>query len=70
MDLKPWTIPVQLFRMLALQVAIRTSTTTRRRTTVAELTSRETMDMPADVAKDLGSSSLLLFLLIYLDYVI
>ena len=60
MVLKPWTIPVQLFRMLALQVAIRTLTTTRRRTTVAEPTSREAMDMPVDAVEDLGSSSLLL----------
>ena len=65
-----WTIPVQLFQMLSLQVAIRDRVTTLRRTTVAEPTSREAMDMPANAAEDLGSSSLLLFLLIYLDYVI
>ena len=54
--------------MLTLQVAIRTSATTRRKTTVAEPTSREAMDMPADAVEDLGSSSLLfIFLLIYLD---
>ena len=70
MVLKPWTIPVQIFRMLTLQVAIRTSATTQRKTTVAEPTSREAMDMLADAAEDLGSSSLLLLLLIYLDYVI
>ena len=32
-----------------------------RKTAVAEPTSREAMDMPADVAEDLGSSSVLLF---------
>ena len=47
--------------MLTLQEAIGTLVTTRRRTTVAEPTSREAMDMLADAAEDLGSSSLLLF---------
>ena len=50
MVLKPWTIPVQLFRMLTLQVANRTSATTLRKITVAEPTSREAMDMLADAA--------------------
>ena len=63
MVLKPWTIPVQLFQMLTLQVAIKALASTRRRTMVAEPTSREAMDMLADVAEDLGSSSLLLFCL-------
>ena len=57
----PWTIPVQLFRMLTLQEAIRTWATTLRRTTVAEPTSREAMDMLANAAEDLGFISLLLF---------
>ena len=61
MVLKPLTIPVQLFRMLTLQVAIRTWTSAQRRTTVAEPTSREAMDMPVDAVEDLGSLSLLLF---------
>ena len=53
--------PCPAFRMLILQVAIRTLATTRRKTTVAEPTSREAMDMPADVAEDIGFISLLLF---------
>ena len=58
----PWTIPVQLFQMLTLQVAIRTSTTTLRKTTVAEATSREAMDMLADAAvEDIRTFSLHLF---------
>ena len=58
---KPWTIHVQIFRMLTLQVAIRTSATTQRKTTVAEPTSREAMDMLANAAEDIGFISLLLF---------
>ena len=61
MVLKPWTILVQLFRMLTLQVAIRTLAIIQRRTTVAEPTLREAMVMPADAVEDLGPSSLLYF---------
>ena len=48
----PWTIPVQLFRMLILHEAFRTWMTTLRKTTVAEPTSREAMDMLADAVVD------------------
>ena len=47
--------------MLTLQVAVRTSATTLRKTTVAEPTLREAMDMLANaVVEDLELFSLLL----------
>ena len=46
----PWTFPVQLFRLMSMQVAYRTWVTMLRRTSVAEPTSREAMDMLADDA--------------------
>ena len=47
--------------MLTLQEAIRTWASMLRRTTVAEPTSREAMDMPVDASEGLGSFSLLFF---------